>query len=149
MITQLLNKIRKKFSWPIIWHYCNISRKAKIGKNVSIGSYTEIGPDVVIGDNTRIQAQCFIPKGVQVGKNCFIGPNVTFTNDKYPPSDDLRATVLKDGVSIGANCTILPGIILYENVKIGAGSVVTKNIPDGVTAWGNPCEIRKYKEVSL
>lgn len=107
-----------------------------------IHTYTWIGDSVVIGDNVKIQAFSFIPNGVTIGNNVFIGPHVCFTNDKHPPSDVVSETVVEDDVRIGANVTVLPGIKLGKGCMIGAGSVVTKDVPAGETWVGNPA--RKY-----
>ncbi|MFA7099482.1 MAG: acyltransferase [Eubacteriales bacterium] len=128
-----------------IWHKdkVNIYGDCKIGKNVNIGAFVEIGPGVEIGHDTSIAAFCFIPSGVKIGHNCFIGPRVTFTNDKYPPSGEenwLKTAVLNKA-SIGAGSTILPGVIIGYDAKVGAGSVVTKNVPAGATVCGNPAKI--------
>ncbi len=114
-----------------IWPPCNIYPTAQIGENVNIGAFTEIGPNVVIGDNVRIGAMCFIPEGVFIAGDVWIGPRVTFTNDKYPPSgkDNWQKTVVKSGARIGAAVTILPGLIIGKNAIIGAGSVITKDVP--------------------
>jgi len=142
---KLINKIKQKYGLPVVWYRCNIYKTAKIGKNVSIGSDTEVGPGVIIRKNTRIQAKCFIPKGVYIGEDCFIGPGVIFTNDKNPPSGECAATLINDGVSIGANSTILPGIVIDKNVTIGAGSVVTTDLPANTICYGNPARVARIK----
>lgn len=111
-----------------------------IGSNTKIHSHVWIGDDVVIGDGCKIQAFTYIPTGVIVEDNVFIGPRVTFTNDKRPPSGGVywAVTIVKKGASIGACAVILPGITIGENAVIGAGSVVTKDVPDNTTVYGNP-----------
>lgn len=116
----------------------NNAKPKQKGKGGIIHQYTWIGDEVIIGDNVRIQAFAFIPNGVSIGHNVFIGPHVCFTNDKHPPSDTWANTIVADDVSIGANATILPGVILGKGCKIGAGAVVTRNVPDGETWVGNP-----------
>lgn len=122
------------------WHkeLSNISENAQIGDGTIVHSHVWIGDDVVIGKNCKIQAFAFIPTGVTIGDNVFIGPRVTFTNDKYPPSEKWDTTVVGENVSIGAGAIILPGVVLCKNCKIGAGAVVTKNVPPGETWVGNP-----------
>jgi acetyltransferase-like isoleucine patch superfamily enzyme len=124
-----------------IWQPCNISKKAKIGNNVSIGMFSEINGD--IGNNVRIGKGCFIPEGVTIEDNCFIGPHVTFTNDKYPPSpkNEWQKTFVKSNANIGAAATILCGITIGKAATIGAGSVVTKDVPNGETVCGVPAKI--------
>lgn len=110
----------------------------QIGDNTKIGSFTEIGKGVKIGANCKIQAQVFIPQGVTIENNVFIGPCVCFTNDKFPPSPKIWKTLVKSGASIGANSTIMCGITIGENAKIGAGSVVLRDVADNELVVGNP-----------
>lgn len=109
-----------------------------IGHNAKIHSHVWIGSTVKIGRNAMIQAYVFIPNGVTIGDDVFLGPRVTFTNDKHPPSDQWNDTIVEDGVVIGAGAIILPGVTLGKGCKVGAGAVVTKNIPPGETWVGNP-----------
>lgn len=112
----------------------------KIGKRCNIAAFVEIGEDVIIGDDVQIQAFSFIPKGVKIGNNVFIGPNVTFTNDKHPPSGGKWwfETIIKDGVRIGAGALLITGITIGEKAFIAAGAVVTKDVSPGVTVMGIP-----------
>ena len=134
-----------------IWHFSHIREGAKIGKNVTIGQNVYIDKDVIIGDNCKIQNNVSIYKGVTINRNVFVGPGVTFTNDLYPKIDGwseekIIPTLVKEGVSIGANSTIICGTTLNENCLIGAGSVVTKDIKSNMIALGNPAvEIKKNK----
>lgn len=111
-----------------------------IGQGCTIHAPVWIGNGVVIGNNCKIEAFAFIPYGVLLGNDVFVGPHVCFTNDKYPPSGGKKwsPTIVKDGAAIGANVTILPGLTIGENAIIGAGSVVTKDVPAGETWIGNP-----------
>ena len=121
----------------IMWAILKQKRKyqniyGKIGKRNKIAEFVEIGGEV--GDGCSIQAFVFIPKGVQIMNKVFIGPHTCFTNDKYPKAQgdwEQLETIVEDEVSIGANCTILPGIHIHKRAVIGAGSVVTKDIPEG------------------
>lgn len=128
----------------MIWQFCVVLEKAVIGKNCNINFNVFIENQVVIGDNVTIKPGVQIWDGMTVEDNVFIGPNVTFTNDKNPKSKNkdfqLLKTVVKSGASIGANATILPGITIFENAVIGAGSVVTKDVPAGETWFGNPAK---------
>lgn len=123
-----------------IWPPSNVYETARLGKDVNVGAFSEIGPGVVIGDRTRIGAMSYIPAGVTIEEDCFIGPRATFTNDKYPPSkkEDWQKTVVRKGAKLGASVTILPGIEIGRFATIGAGSVVTHNIPDDEVWCGIP-----------
>lgn len=125
-----------------LWHpeFSNIGN-CVIGDGCIIHSHVWIGDNVKIGNRVRIQAFSFIPDGVEIGDNVFIGPRCTFTNDKYPPSDEWLKTLVKDGASLGAGTIVLPGITIGRSAKIGAGSLVTKNIPDFALAYGNPARV--------
>jgi UDP-2-acetamido-3-amino-2,3-dideoxy-glucuronate N-acetyltransferase len=120
--------------------------KCKIGRNCKIEAYVYIEGGVIIGDNCKIKPFVFLPTGVTIEDDVFIGPNVTFTNDKYPRARGewkLLQTRVKRGVSIGANCTILPGLTIGEHALVGAGSVVTKDVPDHAVVSGNPARVIK------
>jgi acetyltransferase-like isoleucine patch superfamily enzyme len=117
-----------------------------IGEGSIIHSHVWIGDRVKIGERCRIQAFAFIPTGVRLGNDVFIGPHVCFTNDKYPPSNEWEVTIVEDYVSIGAGAVILPGVTLGTGCKIGAGAVVTKNVPAGETWVGNPAALHRPKE---
>jgi len=135
--------LNRKIFRTKIWHQelSNIG-DCTIGADCVIHSHVWIGDEVTIGRNCKIQAGCFIPNGVTIGNNVFIGPHVVFTNDKHPPSGGKHwmKTKVNDGASIGANTTIIPGIEIGENSQIGAGSVVTRNIPSLEAWWGNPAK---------
>jgi len=125
-----------------IWAFVHILPGAVIGKNCNICDFVFIENQVVIGDNTTIKSGVQIWDGVTIEDNVFIGPNVTFTNDKYPSSKNedyaLLKTLIARGASIGANATILPGITVGEKAIVGAGSVVTRDVAAGTTVIGNP-----------
>jgi len=125
-----------------VWKFTNILERAKIGKNCVIGSHVEIGRNVIIGDNCKIETGAYLPEGVTLENNVFIAPCVCMTNDKFPPSGKRWRTLVKEGASIGANSTIVCGVTIGKGAMIGAGSVVTKNIPDYAIVYGNPARIK-------
>ncbi|MCK4433745.1 MAG: N-acetyltransferase [Methanomicrobia archaeon] len=132
-----------------IWHHVHIREKTKIGKNCNIGKGVYIDREVKIGDNCKIQNYACLYKGVELGNDVFIGPHVVFTNDLYPRSfiwDDTKITrtVVNRGASIGANSTIICGIVVGKYAMIGAGSVVTKDVPDHGLVYGNPSLLKGY-----
>jgi len=131
-----------------IWQNCIILAKAIIGENCNINFNVFIENDVVIKNNVTIKSGVQIWDGLRIGNNVFIGPNATFTNDLFPRSkrypESFAKTIIKDGVSIGANATILAGITIGEYAMIGAGSVITKNIPSFTLWYGNPSENKGY-----
>ena len=121
------------------------------GEGSRIASFVEIGRDVIIGARCNIQSFVYIPPHVRLGNDVFIGPGVIFTNDKYPPSHGEWKkgpwTVVEDDVSIGAGAIILPGVRIGRGSRIGAGAVVTKDVPEYTTVVGNPAEaLRRYDD---
>lgn len=133
-----------------IWQFAVILGRAIIGKNCNINCHTFIENDVVLGDNVTVKSGVYLWDGINVANNVFIGPNVTFTNDRYPRSkaypDSFQRTEIKNGASIGANATILGGIVIGEWSLIGAGSVVTKSVPDFAIVYGNPARISGWAD---
>ena len=130
-----------------IWQFCVVLPKAHIGENCNICSHCFVENDVMIGDNVTIKCGVQLWDGVTIEDNVFVGPNVTFTNDLYPRSKQHLAeyakTILKKGCSIGANSTIVCGVTIGDNAMIGAGSVVTKDVPAGELWLGNPAKFIK------
>jgi acetyltransferase-like isoleucine patch superfamily enzyme len=125
-----------------VWAFVHILPGAVVGNDCNICDFVFIENQVKVGDRTTIKSGVQIWDGVTIGSDVFIGPNVTFSNDKYPRSKnkdfELLSTFVGDGASIGANATILPGITIGANSIVGAGSVVTKNVPTNTTVFGNP-----------
>jgi UDP-2-acetamido-3-amino-2,3-dideoxy-glucuronate N-acetyltransferase len=123
--------------------------KCKIGKNCKIDSFVYIEESVVIGDNCKIRPFVFIPTGVTIEDDVFVGPNVTFTNDRYPRVKgdwQLLKTAIKQGAAIGAHSVVLPGITVGKNALVGAGSVVAKDVPENAIVAGNPAKILGYRK---
>ena len=130
-----------------IWQYCIVLPKAMIGNNCNICAYCYVENHVVIGNNVTIKNGVYIWDGIVIEDDVQIGPNVTFTNDKYPRAKQpfkLQKTLIQKKASIGAGTVILGGVTIGENAMIGAGSVVTKNVPANELWFGNPAKfIRK------
>lgn len=148
MIHSLCNCMASVPESTRVWQYCVIFPNAQIGSNCNICSHCLVENDVTIGDNVTIKSGVHIWDGVRIEDNVFVGPNVAFTNDLYPRSKqypkEFYKTILKKGCSIGANSTIVCGITIGEKAMIGAGSVVTKDIPAGELWVGNPAKfVRK------
>ncbi|MCE3037024.1 acetyltransferase [Helicobacter sp. faydin-H20] len=136
-----------------IWHFCHILPHTKIGECCSFGQNCMVGPNVVIGKNCKVQNNVSIYEGVMCEDNVFIGPSVVFSNVINPRAfivrkDSYRPTLLKKGCSVGANATIICGNTIGKYALIGAGSVVTKNIPDYALVVGNPARIIGYVDQS-
>lgn len=127
-----------------IWQFCVVFPEAKIGTGCNICANVLIENEVVVGNDVTVKSGVQLWDGVTLEDNVFVGPNVTFTNDLFPRSKNpdwkLSKTVVKKGASIGANATILCGITIGENAMIGAGSVVTKDVPAGEVWVGNPAK---------
>lgn len=137
-----------------IWHYAIILADCMIGDNVSIGSGAEIGRGTRIGKNSRIGSGVFLPSNSIIGENVFIGPRTCFTDDRNPfvNHDDYFAEppIVKNFASVGAGCVILPGVEIGIRAIIGAGSVVTRSVPDGGKVYGEKAKLREvsFKHLS-
>src|SRR2546421_3862172 len=133
-----------------IWAFAHVLPGAKIGRECNICDHTFIENDVVIGDRVTIKCGVQIWDGLTIEDDVFIGPNASFTSDNFPRSTRFLSaekrprTLLKRGASIGANATILPGIVLGERAMIGAGAVVTRSVPPDAIVVGNPASISGY-----
>ncbi len=129
-----------------IWHFSHVMSNSRIGRRCNIGQNVVISPDVRIGDNVKIQNNVSIYTGVELEDDVFCGPSMVFTNVVNPRShvsrkDEYRKTLVKKGASIGANATVVCGHTIGRYAFIGAGSVVTRDIPDYALVVGNPGRI--------
>jgi len=132
-----------------IWAFTHILPGASIGKGCNICDFVFIENDVVVGDRVTIKCGVQLWDGMRIEDDVFVGPNVTFTNDKFPRSKTaftLLRTLIKRGASIGANATILGGITVGESALIGAGAVVTKDVPARTLVVGNPARVVRSLE---
>jgi acetyltransferase-like isoleucine patch superfamily enzyme len=129
-------------------HNVLVRERTRIGSRVAVGTATVIEGNTTIGSDVRIQSLAFIPTNTVIGNGAFIGPHAVLTNDRYPPfgRPELRGPVLRDRAVIGANATVLPGIVIGEGACVAAGAVVTHNVPAGKLAVGVPARVRDLPE---
>lgn len=130
-----------------IWHFCHVMSGAKIGKNCSLGQNVNVGGKAVIGDGVKIQNNVSVYDNVVIEDDVFCGPSCVFTNVINPRAfverkHEYKQTVIKKGASIGANATIVCGVTVGEYALIGAGSVVTKDVPAYALVYGSPARVR-------
>lgn len=135
-----------------VWHFCHIQSGARIGENCSLGQNVNIGNNVRIGNGVRIQNNVSVYEGVEIEDNVFLGPSCVFTNVMMPRADrsvngEYEKTFVREGASLGANCTIICGHTIGRRALVGAGAVVTKDVPDYAIVAGVPAKIiGKVKE---
>ena len=131
-----------------VWHFVHVRENAEIGRECVLGHSVYEGRGVKIGDYVKLENRATIYQGVKIENNVFVGPHVTFTNDPYPRSNSpywkIVETHVREGASIGAGSIITCGITIGNYAMIGAGSVVTKNLPPHALAYGNPAKIRGF-----
>lgn len=144
-----------------VWHFCHIQKGAKIGKNCSLGQNVNIGNNVRIGNGVRIQNNVSVYEGVEIEDNVFCGPSCVFTNvttprAHFPVYGAYAKTLIREGASLGANCTVVCGHIVGRSALIAAGAVVTKDVKDYALMAGVParqigwvCECGKRLDDSL
>jgi UDP-2-acetamido-3-amino-2,3-dideoxy-glucuronate N-acetyltransferase len=132
-----------------IWHFCHIMAGAKIGRDCSIGQNVFIGKDAIIGDGVKIQNNVAVYTGVILEDGVFLGPSMVFTNVSNPRShinrrEEFQTTLVRRGATIGANATIVCGATLGKYAFVGAGAVVTKEVPAHALVYGNPARIEGW-----
>jgi acetyltransferase-like isoleucine patch superfamily enzyme len=127
-----------------VWAFAHIMKGAVVGKDCKVGDHAFIESGAILGDRVTVKNGCLIWHGVHIADDVFVGPNVVFTNDPTPrvryqtTAEDWLETEVAERASIGANSTILSGIRIGRNALIGAGSVVTRDVPDHALVFGNP-----------
>lgn len=130
-----------------IWQFCVILSGARIGENVNICSHCFIENDVEIGSSVTIKNGVYLFDGVTLENNVFIGPNVTFTNDRFPRSgihhSQYHKIIVERGASVGGGAVLLPGVRIGQNAMIGAGAIVTRNVPADSVVYGDPARLRR------
>ncbi|MBZ5535384.1 MAG: N-acetyltransferase [Acidobacteriia bacterium] len=132
-----------------IWHFSHVMPRARIGRNCNLGQNVHVASDVTIGNNVKIQNNVSLYTGVVIEDDAFLGPSMVFTNVINPRShvsrrEEYQTTQVGRGASIGANATILCGVTLGRYCFVGAGAVVSKNIPDYALVYGNPARIKGW-----
>ena len=131
-----------------VWQFVVILPRAVIGEDCNICSHCFIESDVVVGDRVTVKSGVQLWDGVRLEDDVFVGPNVTFTNDRLPRSrvypDAFPVTLVRRGASIGGGATILPGLQIGERAMIGAGAVVTKDVPARAIVVGSPARVMGY-----
>jgi acetyltransferase-like isoleucine patch superfamily enzyme len=131
-----------------VWAFVHVLPGAVIGEDCNLCDQVFVENDVVIGDRVTIKSGVQLWDWVRLENDVFVGPNVTFSNDRFPRSkqypDEFLRTVVERGASIGANATLLPGVTIGQNAMVGAGAVVTKNVPPNSIVVGNPARIVSY-----
>ena len=126
-----------------IWHFCHVQRGARIGRNCSLGQNVNVSNNVHVGNGVRIQNNVSLYEGVELEDNVFCGPSCVFTNvttprAHFPVHGVYAKTLVKEGASLGANCTVVCGHTVGRSALIAAGAVVTKDVPDYALMVGNP-----------
>jgi UDP-2-acetamido-3-amino-2,3-dideoxy-glucuronate N-acetyltransferase len=132
-----------------IWHFCHVMPRARIGERCNIGQNVLVSSDVTLGNNVKIQNNVSLYTGVIVEDDVFLGPSMVFTNVINPRShvnrkDEYKKTLVRKGASIGANATIVCGVTLGKYCFVGAGSVVTRDVPDYALVYGSPARVRGW-----
>jgi UDP-2-acetamido-3-amino-2,3-dideoxy-glucuronate N-acetyltransferase len=132
-----------------IWHFSHVMKNSRIGEGCNIGQNVVVSPDVTIGNNVKIQNNVSVYTGCILEDDVFCGPSMVFTNVVNPRShvtrkDEYKTTLVRRGASIGANSTVVCGTTIGRYAFIGAGSVVTRDIPDYALAYGNPARVRGW-----
>ena len=129
-----------------IWHFCHIMTGAKIGRGCNLGQNVVVSPQVVVGNNVKIQNNVSLYSGVILEDDVFCGPSIVFTNvinprSHVPRKDEYRRTLVKRGASLGANATVVCGHTIGQYAFVGAGAVVTRDVPDFALIVGNPARL--------
>jgi UDP-2-acetamido-3-amino-2,3-dideoxy-glucuronate N-acetyltransferase len=132
-----------------LWHFCHVMARARLGRNCSVGQNVFVASDVIIGNNVKIQNNVSLYAGVLIDDDVFLGPSMVFTNvlnprSHVPRKNEYQKTQVKRGASIGANATIICGVTVGQYAFVGAGAVVTRDVPDYALVYGNPARVRGW-----
>lgn len=132
-----------------IWHFCHIMKDSVVGENCNLGQNVVVSPGCIIGNNVKVQNNVSIYTGVVLEDDVFCGPSAVFTNvvnprSHVPRKDEYKRTLVMRGASVGANATVICGVTLGRYCFIGAGAVVTRDIPDYAISYGNPSRLNGW-----
>jgi acetyltransferase-like isoleucine patch superfamily enzyme len=130
-----------------IWAFAHLMAGSVIGSDCNVCDHTYIEGDVIVGDRVTIKSGVYLWDGLRIEDDVFIGPQATFTNDRFPRSKqrfEAQLTVIRRGASIGAGAVILPGVTVGERSMVGAGAVVTRDVPTDVVVVGNPARVTRH-----
>ncbi len=132
-----------------IWHFCHIMQNCRIGCDCNLGQNVVVSPGVSIGNNVKIQNNVSIYTGCIIEDDVFCGPSMVFTNvinprSHVPRKNEYKQTLVRRGASLGANCTVICGVTIGQYAMVGAGSVVTRDVPDYAIVTGNPARVRGW-----
>ncbi|HYT77370.1 MAG TPA: acyltransferase [Vicinamibacterales bacterium] len=133
-----------------IWHFSHVMKNCRIGAGCNIGQNVVISPDVVIGNNVKIQNNVSVYTGCILEDDVFCGPSMVFTNVINPRShvarkDEYKTTLVRRGASLGANCTVVCGTTIGQYAFVGAGAVITRDVPDYALVYGNPARLHGWR----
>lgn len=146
MPVNFIDQTAQTGSNTVIWHFSVLLADVVVGDDCNIGSRVEIGRGCKIGNRVRISSGVFLPPNSVIEDDVFIGPNTVFTDDRRPRAGNkdyhAEPPLLRKGCSIGAGCVVLPSIVIGRGAMVGAGSVVTRNVPDGAVVRGEPARVR-------
>lgn len=132
-----------------VWHFSHVLTGVRVGEDCSIGQNVVIGPDVSVGRGCKIQNNVSVYKGVTLEDHVFCGPSMVFTNVWNPRAhisrmEEARPTLVREGASLGANCTVVCGVTIGRYALVGAGAVITRDVPDYALVYGNPARQRGW-----
>jgi UDP-2-acetamido-3-amino-2,3-dideoxy-glucuronate N-acetyltransferase len=131
-----------------IWHFVHVRENVEIGKDCVLGHSVYVDKDVRIGNSVKLENRVTVYKGVTIENDVFVGPHVTFSNDLYPRSFDVDwktvETLVREGASIGAGSVVVCGVAIGKYAMVGAGSLVTRDVPSHALVYGNPAEVRGF-----